>query len=407
MSTNAAYPHLKDTLNTLRRQWRQTKVLEGILLLVAGTAAVLLASVAADHLLHLETLGRFLLAIILYGAMLAGLVALVIRRLLQDRSDDFFAVLAEEKFPQLQSCFINGLQLGRDSHNGPSLARQASDGHKPEAQAKVGFSPDLIDAIVTDAARVSADLDLVDSVDTRPVKKAGMFAGGLLLFVGGYALLFLPQFSTALQRLLLPFSDIPPYTSTRLEEKSIRPGNTQIPEGSGITVEAHALGVIPDTAQLLRSSGGPWQSLAMQPDNDNRDTFRGTVPRSTSLSAIVSKPATAVPRICRDSGQTPGYRKTEPSLHPARLYRPGQKRIENSRGDIAAIPGTRVTIEVQPTKPLQQAKLIIKDGVDIPLDKANDGTWQASFVLWDSKLKATPPEFGGRVLMRLHNIKYC
>ena len=231
MSTSATYPRLKDTLNALRRQWRQTKVLEGILLLVAGTAAALLISVAADHLLHLETFGRFMLAIILYGAFLAGLVGLVIRRMPQDRSDDFFAAMAEEKFPQLQNSFINGLQLGRDSHNGPSLAHQACDGHKPDAQAKGGFSPDFIEAIVADAARLSADLDLVDSVDTKPVKIAALFAGGALLLMGGYALLFLPQFSTSLLRLLLPFADIPPYTSTRWRRSRSVPATSGFRKG--------------------------------------------------------------------------------------------------------------------------------------------------------------------------------
>ncbi len=399
MSTSATYPRLKDTLNTLRRQWRQTKVLEGILLLVAGAAAVLLVTVAADHLLHLETFGRLLSALFLYGAMLAGLVALVIRRLPQDHSDDFFAALAEEKFPQLQNSFINGLQLGRDSHNGPSLAHQACDGHKPDAQAKGGFSPDLIEAIVADAARLSADLDLVDSVDTKPVKIAALCAGGALLLMGGYALLFLPQFSTSLLRLLLPFADIPPYTSTRVEEKSIRPGNTRIPEGASITVEAHAVGVIPDTAQLLRSSGGPWQSLTMQPDKGNTDTFRVTVSgvyESFRYRVAAGDGRSREYRV--DVVKRPAIEKMNLSYTLPDYTGPAKKRIEDTKGDIAAIPGTMVTVEIQATKPLQQAKLKIKDGADIPFDKADNGTWQASFVLWNSELKATPPERGVRVL---------
>src|SRR2546426_6374085 len=97
MSTTEAYPRLMDGLNDLRRQWRTQKVMEGLFLAAAGVLAVLVVTVAADNVFHMGTLGRTFLAVVLWGTLVAGLFALVIRRVLEDRRDDFFAVLVEQK----------------------------------------------------------------------------------------------------------------------------------------------------------------------------------------------------------------------------------------------------------------------------------------------------------------------
>ena len=55
------------------------------------------------------------------------------------------AALAERNHPELHNRLINALQLGRV--------------HEP------GFSRDLVDAIVRDADRATADMELADSVD--------------------------------------------------------------------------------------------------------------------------------------------------------------------------------------------------------------------------------------------------
>src|SRR5713226_5037489 len=52
VSMNEAYPGLLEALDALRRQWRQRKLLEGILLTLGGVATVLLLVVAADNLLR-------------------------------------------------------------------------------------------------------------------------------------------------------------------------------------------------------------------------------------------------------------------------------------------------------------------------------------------------------------------
>jgi hypothetical protein len=370
MSTTESYPLLIESLSQLRRQWRQQQVLEGILLAVGGTVGVLMVAVAADNLLHLGTLGRVALAVLLWGTLLFALLRLVVRRVLEDRRDDFFAALVEQKHPELRNQLINGLQLGRASPN--------------------GFSPVLVQAIVHDAVRATADLEMTDSVDAKPLKRAAVVTGAILLVLIGYAVVFSPRFANGLARVLLPGADIAPYTATRILEESVKPGNARVPEGAAVTIEAKVAGDVPATATLYRQVGGRWQSSVMQPDRAAIDLFRITMPQTAEMFRyyiaagdgrsrerqveVVKRPRIAGLAV---TYALPAYTQLPP------------RHVADSNGEISALAGTTVIMELKATKPLQEAKLVTKEAEVILLEKTTDEqTWRTSFVLWSRDAKA-------------------
>ena len=104
-----AYPQLVTELDELRHQWRMTKLLEGSLLVVSGVVAVLILLVASDNAFKPGFGGRFLLACILWSVLAASVFALVVKRWLEDRRDDFFAVMGEQRHPELHNRLINAL----------------------------------------------------------------------------------------------------------------------------------------------------------------------------------------------------------------------------------------------------------------------------------------------------------
>ena len=59
MKTTEAYPLLLDALHEVRAQWRRNKILEGVLLALAGVAAVTTVLVAADNLAAPGPVGRW------------------------------------------------------------------------------------------------------------------------------------------------------------------------------------------------------------------------------------------------------------------------------------------------------------------------------------------------------------
>jgi hypothetical protein len=150
MSTmQQAYPRVLDAVQELRRGWRFQRVAEGALLALAGSAGALVLLVGLDNLLTplgwpLGLAGRALAALALWAVVLGGAFAWVVKRVLEDRRDDYFAALAEERYPELGNRLINALQLGRGNQ----------DGH----------SPRLIEAIVAGAAERLDDLELDKSI---------------------------------------------------------------------------------------------------------------------------------------------------------------------------------------------------------------------------------------------------
>src|SRR5258708_22097839 len=146
MATADDYPRLIEQLDDVRDRWRLLQVGEGALRLFAATAALVIAVVACDNLFWLETSARWLLLAVLGGGMALGLSSWVVVRWLEDRRDDFFAAVVEERHPQLRNRLINGLQLGRGNDYG---------------------SPRLIEAILGDALEATAALDLAGALHPR------------------------------------------------------------------------------------------------------------------------------------------------------------------------------------------------------------------------------------------------
>ena len=65
-------------LAEVRQQWRFTKLLEGALLAIAGAAGVVIVLVAFDNVFKLETAGRCVLALVLWGGFGLLLLRLVV-----------------------------------------------------------------------------------------------------------------------------------------------------------------------------------------------------------------------------------------------------------------------------------------------------------------------------------------
>ena len=336
-----AYPQLVMELDELRRQWRMRKLLEGCLLVAAGVLAVLTLLVAADNLLKLGVAGRFLLACILWSGLAAGVFSLVIKRWLEDRRDDFFAALVEQWRPDLHNRLINALQLGRGHNYG---------------------SPRIIEAIVSDAASATIDLDLSDCLDWQPVKRASISTGIAMLLIIGYATFFSPRFFNGLGRVMLPIADIEPYTATDIDDDSITPkSGKRFPAGAAINITVRIGGSsIPGTATLYRSSDGQqWRPAPMRPDRqktrtEKHRTFRFNIPEAeesfqfyitagddrsrTSAIEIVQRPQVESLSVTYEFPEYTG-RGAEATQQRLALRRPAAGDRVEPRRDLAALLG--------------------------------------------------------------------
>jgi hypothetical protein len=384
MSTTEAYPRLMHTLNEVRGQWRLYKILEGLLLTLAGLAAVLAFLVAADNLLQLGSAGRSLLALVLWGGLLASVLGLIVKRFLEDHRDDYFAALVEDKHPELHNLLINALQLGRVNQK--------------------GFSRGLVEAVVNDADRALVDLEAGDSVDRQPFRRSLVLAGLALLLVAGYAAAFTPRFTNGLARVLLPLADIAPYTRTQIRAEDVDPGTTKVPEGKPVTFTVTVQGEVPATARLhLETASGNWQLEDMHPD-EKTGTFRYTIAQvGSSFDYFITAGDGRSPTFQLEAVRPPQVARlslvyTYPSYTGLK-----PRRIDGADGEISGIPGTTVRLELTATKPLRQADLKTRGNEKRPeetIELAEDkGEKRATeFVLWTEEARA-PAELAGKRLL--------
>jgi len=371
MSTTQPYERLISAVDELRRRWRLQKLIEGCLLVLAGSAGVLVAVVAADNLLGSGTTGRLLLAAALWGTLAVAVLHWVVHRWMDDRRDDFFAALAERGHPEFRNGLINALQLGRVT--------------------QPGYSPQLVARIVADAATATEGVDLSDSLDTRPAKRAGALAGATVSVMILYALVFSPRFFNGLARVLLPVADVAPYTATRVFDDSIRPGNARVPEGSTVAIRAQLGGVIPPSARLLRrSGGGPWATSEMGPDQKTGGLFAAAVPQvaeSFEYQVVAGDGRSQTYRV--QVVKRPRVEGIALTYAPPAYTAKKPRRVPDSDGEITGVAGTAVSVELKATKPLKEASFVTERGEILAFSRAADGrAWTATFLIGAGAMKA-------------------
>jgi hypothetical protein len=371
-----------DALNEVRRQWRLHKVIEGSLLAFAGVLGVLLTLVVVDNWLwHPDKAGRFLLACILWGGLGVALLTLVVRRVLEDRRDDFFAALVEQKYPGLHNQLINALQLGRGNQD--------------------GVSPGLIEAIVHDADKAAADLDMNQSIDRKPTRRASLIALGALAIIVAYAIPFWGRFSNACARLLLPVADVDPYTETQIIASSIKPGNDRVSEGTVVPFEIRVRGKTQGIQVHLHQVFGDGRLGETALDGVGDDTFRCELKSGTESFDYYLTAGDARSRPFRiDVVRAPRIDSLVVTYTPPAYTGLPARTDQSSGGDIAGLIGTRIDLELKTSKPVQEARLITDRGQEVVLKSRNPDNLQSvagSFILWTQKAKLTA-EMEGQLL---------
>ena len=369
-SMNGSYPQIVHELNDLRRRWRSARLIEGILLAVAAIVLFAIVFATIDTFLHLPAFGRLLLAVALWAILFFASVRLVVHRILIQQRDDFFAALVEKKHPELSNRLINALQLGRGNEYG---------------------SPVIIEAIVQDGLQATEGMDLNDCLDWQPVKRAiAAAAGGTVLII---ALLFWPHFSSAFARVLMPLANIAPYSSTLILEDSILPQSGKVAEGTSVVFEVKVDGnrVVPDNATLFRSFDGKrWRPVIMHPRPTDPTTFEHTLSSVNSGFEFYITAGDARSEMRKlDVIRRPRIDNIDITYQFPKYTGQQPQQITKSEGQIAALVGTTVTLEIASSKPLDEAELKTESGELIRFRSTDDPTtWTASFVIWSNQTKA-------------------
>ena len=319
---------IQELLDRVRARWRRLVLLEvttrGAL---AGTVIVGFAFVLSFWL------SRAPLALAVVGAVAseAGLAALVwaawpARQVPSDRS---VARYIEERAPALDERLVSAVDVAstRDAEQRPGLAA----------------------AMVRDAARAAADVDVTTIVPAAAIRRRALRAAAAcgMLFVSRQAA---RQALDAVALTLFP---------SRIT-LDVTPGNTRVQAGSGLTVEARLVGnTAPVVAQFLRAAAGStdWQPVDMETDGSGHfrlalssltSSFQYKVLAGGAASPVFDVVVVRPPRVARIDVEY-AY---PPALGLA-------ARVEEDGGDIYGPEGTRVTVTIHTDAPVATGRLVL------------------------------------------------
>lgn len=340
-------------IQDVRNSWFRIRVVEGA---AAGFAALFAAALIVFVLDNLFALpeGIRLACLILTVLGILGLPALGLKRGLA-LSPIEAVLLLEQRNKRLDNRMINTLLLRGD----------------PAASDSPFLSP-----LQKEAEDILEGAALERPCSAAKIKKRALAALIGALFLIAYALILPGPFQNALTRFANPLSDLPALSQYVLR---ITPGHASIPFGDPLLVLAAPEGRTPVNARIRLEGEEGEQTLPMEfsggvflfrVDRVKRDFSYCVLAEDFKSSAYqVSVIKAPKPKMIRVTYNFPSYTGLDPGVQ------------EGSTGDMAALSGTLVKLEVQPDRPASSGRLEFREGNSEPLSLIGEGWLSGSFFL--------------------------
>jgi hypothetical protein len=354
MEARSIYQEILEKIRRLRRKENKERFLTASLFFFLTLLGILLAALGLEAIFHLGVGGRtflFWIVVFVLALDLTGFVVLPLARLLgflKSSSDEVMAKKAGGHFPHIKDRVLNLLQLHREKEEGRTL-----------------YSVGLIDAAFEDLRSDIAALDFSEAITyTRP-KKIGTAA----LFAGcGAALLFLvfrAPISDAAHR-LTHFREefvVPP--AVRF---TVQPGNAEVVRGEdvelNIAVEGSPLGNI---SLLTRQEGEiNFARISLKKNREGNFSYevagiKQSMDYYAEASGVESEKYT-IKVIDRPLVKNLRLRLTYPSYTNIPT-----KDLDDNVGDVTALLGTTIDVDVRSNKEAARASIIFNDGTEVPM----------------------------------------
>jgi hypothetical protein len=354
------YQEILLKLQGLRKKENRERLLTGILFFILGFIGLLLLGVVAEAALRLGVVARTILFWVLSTAMIAGLVWFVGIPLLKLlgllKSSDLRDVArkAGDHFPNIKDRLLNLLQL-RDE--------------KEKAGAPYGpvglYSVDLIDAAFLDLRSDVTSLDFSQAVTYRRPLQVGR-----ALLVGAFAvLLIMISFPSSLfeaaGRLLHHGRE---FTVASPIHLIVQPGDAEVVRGENVSLSVAVEGKpVDDVTLLIRQEGEVNFSEAKLRKNPSGSFAYEINAIKTSTHYYAEAGGTRSDEYKITVIDRPALKNLHLHLTYPSYTRIPSADLEDNTGDVTALTGTKVDVEVRANKELVKAALIYSDHSELPM----------------------------------------
>jgi hypothetical protein len=346
------YQQILEKLEALRKTENQERLLTGALLFLLGFIALVFLAVGAEVLLRLGVLARTLLFWGLAVGSCAGFgwfVGVPFLKLLEalpSSDDETLAKKAGHHFPSIKDRLLNLLQLHREKEG-------------------TLYSPELIDAAFVDLRNEVADLDFRDAVSFEIPRRVGKSLSLVAAVVLLIAIILPSSIFEAAGRLARFRQEFVVPPSIRF---TIEPGNAEVVRGEDVRISIAVDGLpVESVALFMRSEGEVNENEVLLKRNpDGRFSYDLTsVKGSLQYHAEAQRVESDEYRITvvdRPAVKNLRLRLT----YPAYTGIPPRE-LDDNVGDVTALMGTRVGVEIRANKEPTHGQLVFKDGSQLPL----------------------------------------
>lgn len=350
-------------LASVRRRWRLRIVLRGAALTLAVALVAFAASAWAVDATRFSAGAVTAFRWIAWGSVAVAALWFLVRPLARRVSDEQVALYLEEHEPSLEAAILGAV---------------AAQGAVDEAGRTRSVATDagLVEGLVRRAVQRARRVEGGRRIEQRALVTHGT-ALALLTAVALLGLVFGPASLRTGASALVPTRSAAAVNPYRI---GVEPGDVRIARGSDQFVVARLQGFGTDDVSLFTRTGegGAWQRLTMIPGvaaesggvpfelmllspQDDTEYFveADGVRSSTFRIEVADLPYVA---SMRHEYRYPAYTGMAP-------------RVVESAGDIAALPGTAVHVELTPTLPSPGGRIVLDDGSDIVLERRDDGSF--------------------------------
>lgn len=331
------YRTLLSRIRSVRRSWRFQALVRGMALFLAAAAALLVLGVWGADLFGFRPAAVWTMRVVTGGLALYVALRFIWFPLRRNLSDVQVARYIEERYPQLQDRLVAAVEFGANRR----------------------VSPGLLQLLLRDAAQKVRLLDFRVFLNRRRLLSyAGLAACALACMAAlmSWGPAFLPY---GFHRLYVPWLQAADNRGLLIE---VEPGDTSLIQGSDQEIAARLVGFDAPEARLMVQPAGKssWQSYTMEAERrgnrflyllaDVRSSLRYYVEaggmRSPSYTILVSA-LSEVERI--------------DATYNFPAYTGMKSQTIEDEGDLSALQGTKVDLEVRVTQPAAAARLLFDD----------------------------------------------
>jgi hypothetical protein len=351
----SSHEDLMGIIRSVRLRWRLRILFRGMgIVLSAGVIAFLVSAYGMDYFRFTGT-AVLLFQIATYMTLVVLTIRYLVMPLLQKVSNERVALYLEEHEPSLQGHVTSGVQFGATV----------------DEAARIGQSPALIKKLVRRAIEKCVEVDEGRRVERKKLAGSSGFLAGATLT----GLLFLVTSPGFLQH-SAPFL-LTPWNRDATENPysiDVSPGSVMLARGADLRVTASLNNFTSAEVDIAvkRGEEAQWERWPMTVDDETGEYLLLLFELNEQTEYFVEASGVRSPVYRVEVADLPYVDQINLEYHFPAYTGLSPQRQENS-GDIAALQGTRVELEITPTMQVVAGAIVLNDRDTVALEATEEG----------------------------------